>query len=220
MTSRSDLPRLGAALGTLGTLLEDPSRGQAAYDRMQGWQHGPRSAPKAGERGGGGGEAAAEDRKAEEKQRQRAAEHFAEFRADLDALERLTYAVLRRVDVACPPNLSELKNRRTEDLDPMTPADAAVAGWCASCWRNDQQMVPIETNKKTGLRYHTSMCRWCGGVCSTYKVDMPPLEIVKLRHAGHRISVSQMEEAIAKATKAKQSKGKTKGKGKKGKRAA
>lgn len=199
MTSRSDLPRLGASLGVLGTILE--AEGQRAWDTMDGWQHGPRRAPEPGVRGGGGGEAGAEDRKDEAIQRARAARHFQQFRTDLNQLDELVQTILRRIDVALPSNPEDVKNRRTGDLDPITAADVAAAGWCASCWRNDQQMVPIEVHKKTGLRYYTSMCKWCGEFTSTWKTE-PPLEILKLRHAGRRISVEAAEAAVKAAIKA------------------
>lgn len=191
MTSRSDLPRLGASCGVLGTVLED--RGQTAWDRQDGWQHGPRKAPEQGIRGGGGGEAGAEERKDEAIQRARAARHFQEFRADLKLLDEVTQRVLRRIDVACPPNPEEVKNR-SGDLDPVTPADVAIAGYCASCWRNDQQMVLIEVNKHS-LRYYRDYCRWCGGLKATYGIE-PPLEMLKLHHAGRRISEKDMEAAV------------------------
>lgn len=193
MTTRADLPRLGASLGVLGTLLE--GIGQDAWDRMDGWQHGPRKAPQTGERGGGGGESGEEDRKDEAVQRARAARHFQEFRSDLAELDELCQKLLRRIDVACPPNPEDVKNRRTGDLDPITSADVAAAGWCQSCWRNDQQMVVIETHKRTGLRYFRDLCRWCGGVKSTYGIE-PPLEILKLHHAGRRVNVADLEAAV------------------------
>lgn len=208
MTARADLPRLGASLGVLGTLLERD--GQTAWDRMDGWQHGPRKAPQTGERGGGGGEAGAEDRKDEAIQRARAARHFQEFRADLAALDRLVTSLLRRIDVACPPNPAEMKNR-TGELEPVTPADVAAAGWCSSCWRNDQQMVVREKAKKSGLYYSPTLCRWCMDVKRTYGVE-PPLEMLKLHHAGRRISVAAMEEAIAAIQPKKKSKKARKGK--------
>lgn len=193
MTTRSDLPRLGASASVLGTLLE--MKGQQAWDAMDGWQHGPRKAPERGVRGGGSGEAGEEDRKFEAIQRARAARHFQEFRADLTAYDELTQSLLRRIDVACPPNPEEVKNRKTGDLDPVTPADVAIAGYCASCWRNDQQMVVIEVHRRSGLRYFRDYCRWCGGVKSTYGIE-PPMEILKVHHSGGRVSVKAMEAAV------------------------
>lgn len=212
MTTRSDLPRLGASLGVLGTLLEH--KGQDVWDRLDGWQFGPRKAPQAGERGGGGGESGQEDRKDEAIQRARAARHFQEFRTDLAALDKLAQTLLRRIDVACPPHPDEVKNRKTNDLDPVTPADVAAAGWCASCWRNDQQMVAIEVHRRTSLRYFRDYCRWCGGVKSTYGIE-PPLEILKLHHAGRRINVADLEAAVKAVIDSQPKSKKAKRKGKK-----
>lgn len=199
MTSRSDLPRLGASLGLLGTLLE--AKGQLAYDTMYGWT-GPRPMPSRGERGGGGSEIQAEDRRLEQVQRARAARHFDEWKADLNALDDLAQSLLRRIDVACPPHPAELRNRKTDDLDPVTAADVAAAGWCSSCWRNDQQMVPIEKDRH-GLRFYRDYCRWCGEFKARQKIE-PPVELLRLRHEGRRIT----EADVAKALKAAKSKGK------------
>ena len=211
--SRSDQPRLGASCGVLGTVLE--ARGETAWDVMSGWEFGPRKAPQTGERGGGGGEAGQEDRKDEAIQRARAARHFREHRADLTALDELVQRILRRIDVACPPNPEEVKNR-SGDLDPVTPADVAIAGYCSSCWRNDQQMVLIEVNKHS-LRYYRDYCRWCGSLKATYGIE-PPLEMLKLHHAGRRISEKDMEAAVKAAVdaqpKSKKSKRQAKRKGK------
>lgn len=204
MTSRSDLPRLGASLSLLGTLLERD--GQTAWDRMSGWREGPRKAPQRGEVGGGGGEAGAEDRKLEAIQRARAARHFDEWRADLDTIDDLVQSLLRRIDVACPPHPDEVKNRRTGDLDPVTAADVAAAGWCASCWRNDQQMVPIEKDRHS-MRFYRDYCRWCGGFKAQHKIE-PPVALLELRHAGRRITEADVAKAMkdAKPRKGKKSK--------------
>lgn len=214
MTSKTDLRRLGSSLGVLGTLLED--KGEQAWNTMDGWQHGPRKAPQSGERGGGGGDADLEDRKFESIQRARAARHFTEFRTDLDQLDTLVQSIIRRMDVACPPNIAEITNRKTGELDPVTPGDVAAAGWCASCWRNDQQMVVREKQKKSGLYYSSTLCRWCLNVKRTYGIE-PPVEMLKLHHAGRRISVQAMEEAIAAALP--KAKGKKQKKGKRAKAA-
>lgn len=211
MTTRADLPRLGASLGLVGTLLEH--QGQLAWDTMDGWQTGPRKAPEQGIRGGGAGEAGAEDRKDEAMQRIRAARRFQAFRVRLAEIDSLAQELIRDVDIACPPHPATLRNAATDNLDPITAAEAAIDGWCSSCWRNDQQHVPIEVERKTGLRYHRDLCRWCGSFKAKYKID-PPLILLKLRHAGSSITEGDITEAIKAAKPAK------KGKRRKGKVAA
>lgn len=211
MTSRSDLPRLFAFLGVLGT--EGEAKGQAAWDASSGWTPAPQPAPKPGEHGGGLGEAGEETAKDEAAQRKAAEKRFQTYRVHLAALEKYAYLVMQDIDIAVPPNTAEVKNRRTDNLDPVTPADAAVDGWCASCWRNDQQHVLIDVHKTTGLRYFRDYCRWCGGVKATYGIE-PPLDALKLHHDGRRISTTDME-AMVKAVKDGMPK---KGKRKKGKK--
>lgn len=210
MTSRSDLPRLGAATGLLGTLIE--MRGQEAHDVTWGWENGPIQIARPGPRGGGGVEGD-EDRRAEIMQRIRAAKVHQQIRDFHNDLDKIVQQGLKLYDVAFPGHPAELRNKRTDSFDPITPADVAADGWCASCWRNDQQMVAREKNKR-GMYYSSTMCRWCQGVKATYDVE-PPLEMLKLHHAGRRISEQMMREAVEEA-KAKQPK---KGKGKKGKKA-
>src|SRR5437868_1485996 len=109
MTTRSDLPRLFAFLGVLGT--EGEQKGQAAWDASAGWRPGPEPAPKAGERGGGGGEVSAEDRRAEAAQERAAAKRFQAYRVHVAALEKYAYLVMADIDIAVPPNTAEVKNR-------------------------------------------------------------------------------------------------------------
>lgn len=188
----TDLPRLGASLSVLGTLYED--KGDKARLVLHGWGHGPRLVDNGTERGGGLGTAGEDDRKAEAKRRARAAEMHAEFQDIANQLERLADRGLRLFAVALPIHPAELRNQRTGDLDPITTADAAAAGWCASCWRNDQHLTIIETNKHS-LRYFRDYCRWCGGVKSTYGIE-PPLSMLKLHHDGRRIAEKDMTAAV------------------------
>lgn len=157
-----------------------------------------------------------EDRSTQRKQASRAAEHFAEHRADLNELDRLVQRMLRRIDIACPPNLSQIQNRRDRLAEPVTPADAAIEGMCKSCWRDSEYRQEIETNSK-GLRYYKDYCRWCGGAKAEYGIE-PPLEILRLHHETppRRISPEDFQAAVDKVLAASQS-SKKKGKKKKGK---
>ena len=243
MTIRSDIPRLGASLGVLGTILEH--RGIEADLRMEGWQLGPRKAPAAAtddvcscghsvESHDGiclivgderpcwctGFTAAPKgtqvvDRQTEEKQRARAAEHFQEHRADLAALDALVQRITRRMDIACPPNPEEMKNRRTGEYEPWTPAEVELAGWCSSCWRHEQTFTPIYVDPK-GMRRWKGSCSWCGPIRAQHKID-PPLSLLEKHLEGRNISAQEYDEAIEKA---KPQPAKSKKKGKKGRKAA
>ena len=211
MTTRADLPRLAGSLGVLGTVLE--ANGQTAWDTMTGWEDGPRKAPVAGERGGGlpEGSSEAEDRKDEAAQRRRAAKHHREFRADLDELDALVQRLLRKVDVACPPNPAELKNRATGDFEqPWTPAEVELADYCSSCWRHEQTFTRIYVDPR-GMRRWKGSCSWCGPIRSQYKID-PPLELVAKHLAGRNISQAEFDEVMGRALAAAAPKPKRKGK--------
>lgn len=215
MTSRSDLPRLAGSLSVLGTTLEH--HGLTAWDTMQGWEEGPRKAPVTGERGGGIAEGAeAEDRKDEAAQRRRAGKHHREFRADLAELDALVQRVLRKIDVAVPPNPAELKNRSTGTFEqPWTPAEVEIAGWCSSCWRHEQTFTPIYVDPR-GMRRWAGSCSWCGPVRAQHKID-PPLDLVAKHLAGKNIGQAEFDEAMARAllAHAPKPKGRKKRKGKK-----
>lgn len=208
----TDFVRLGASLGTIGTVLE--SDGQRAKEVFHGWAYGPRAASTSGERGGGLGSAGEEDRREEAKRRHRAAELHDEYVACAKQLEKVRDEMLRLLAIALPMHPASLRNTRTGDLDPITPGDVAAAGWCVSCWRNDQQMVAREKAKKSGLYYSTTLCRWCLGVKNSHGI-LPPLEVLRMHHEGRRISVQVMDEAVERAKAAAKPK-----KGKKGRKAA
>lgn len=211
MTSRADLPRLAGSLGVLGTVLEQ--HGQTAFDRMDGWQHGPRKAPERGERGGGGGEAGQEDRKDEAIQRALAAKRFQQYRLRLGQLDTLVQDILRDVDIACPPNPEEMKNRHTGEYEPWTPAEVELAGWCSSCWRHEQTFTAIYTDPK-GMRRWKGSCSWCGPIRSQHKID-PPMDLLVKHLANKNIAPEEYEAAITKAKQIAQ----PKKKGRKGKKA-
>lgn len=260
MTSRSDLPRLGASLGLLGTVLERD--GQLAWDRMHGWTFGPRKAPAvagddvctcghsveshvdghdvcsfstddlnertpdgmpmllcscvrftAAPRG-----AQSEDRATEEKQRARAAEHFGEYLADLAAVDELVQRLLRKIDIAVPPNPEEVKNRRTGEFEPWTPAEIVAAGWCSNCWLACQAWSPIPTDKR-GYKRWKDRCGWCGPFRASHGIDAPK-ELVVKHHDGRNLSAAEVEEAVEKAKQSQAPKGKKKGRKAKKQKAA
>lgn len=221
MTSRSDLPRVFAALQVLGTEAETPtedgrSKIALAWDTTHGWQQGPQQAPQRGERGGGGGEAGAEDAKDELRQRRRAAEKHRELVDTIARLDQDTQTLFRLIDMAVPPNPSDVKNRRTEDFEPWTEAEIVLAGWCANCWLACQAWSPIPVDRK-GFKKWKDRCGWCGPFRAAHGIDAPKDLVVK-HNEGHSLSAGEVEAAVAKAKQAAQPKGK-KRKGKKAKAA-
>lgn len=222
MTSRSDLPRVFAALQVLGTEAESPtgdgrSKITLAWDTTYGWESGPQPAPARGERGGGGGEAGAEDRRDELRQRRKAAEKHVELRSVIDRLDEDTQALFRLMDMAVPPNPSDVKNRRTGEFEPWTEAEIVLAGWCANCWLACQAWSPIPTDRK-GYKKWKDRCGWCGPFRAAHGIDAPK-ELVTRHNEGHSLSAAEVEAAVKKAKAAAQPKGK-KRKGKKGKQVA
>lgn len=190
----TDYKRLGATLNTLGTMLEHD--GARVDSTLSGWATGPQT-PEAPPDGARDEEEVIVDptRKDDQKHQARAAELHQEYLDAVRKLERQAEVVLRILAVAIPVHPAALRNVRTGDLDPITAADAAAAGWCMSCWRNEQQMVIIETKKSTGLRYYRDYCRWCGAFKAEHKIE-PPLEILRLHHDGRRISESDVADAV------------------------
>lgn len=216
MTTRSDLQRLAASLGVLGTELE--SKGLTAWDRLEGWEPGPATPPATGVRGGGGGDAAAEDRKAEMRSARRAGQQLEEWRVDLTELDQLVQRINRRLDMACPPDVSELRNRRTGDFDPETATDMLAAGWCPNCWLAGLGSVPLSPAEGKGqVRRYSDRCRPCGDFRKAHGGLDKPKALVVAHAEGKRMKPDEVERIIAAARAAAHPKRKSK---KKGKRAA
>lgn len=263
MTTRSDLPRVFAALQVLGTEAETPtddgrSKIALAWDTTSGWEHGPRKAPLMWEPGddrcpdcGGAAKVPADpeepdgpqlacgacdatgwvtgdlrrdpqaivddERAAEQKQRIRAAEHHRELTETVAILDKAAQQMFRLMDLAVPPNPAEMKNRRTGDYEPWTPAEVELAGYCSSCWRHEQTFTPIYVDRK-GMRRWKGSCSWCGPIRSQHKID-PPMVLLVKHLDGKNISEEEFNEAMTKAKQASQPKKTKKGKRKKAKAA-
>lgn len=217
MTSRSDLRRLAASLSVLGTELE--AKGTDAWDRLEGWEQGPNGDPMAWTRGGGGTEQDAQDRRDEARQARRASQQFEEWRSDLESLDKTAQRVFRRLDMACPPDVSELRNRRTGEFDPETATDMLAAGWCPNCWAAGVGSVPLSPVEGKGqVRRYTDRCRPCGDFRKAEGIDKPKAIVVA--HAeGRRLSVDEVNRLVEVA-KAAAAPPKKKGKRKKGRRTA
>jgi hypothetical protein len=107
----------------------------------------------------------------------RAARWFAEHVSLLTSLEAPVRRVHRLYDLA---EVEDRKRRNPDGtFDPLLAAEAAIAGYCASCWRLDQQLVEIESDKH-GHRYYKTWCRACGSFRAEHGI-LPPMELLRLR---------------------------------------
>lgn len=68
--------------------------------------------------------------------------------------------------------------------------------WCRSCYRNDRHHQPIERDRE-GHAYFAGLCRWCGAFKAEHQVE-PPLELLRARHLGQRITTRMVTSALAK----------------------
>jgi hypothetical protein len=71
----------------------------------------------------------------------------------------------------------------------MLLAQVAAEGWCVSCWRDDQHLVPIEkraSGPQKGSPYYRDLCRFCGGWKAEHGQE-PPLDVLQRRHDGRRM---------------------------------
>lgn len=72
----------------------------------------------------------------------------------------------------------------------MLATQVAAAGFCVSCWRNDQHCVEIEirtSGPAAGQPYYRDLCRFCGGWKAEYG-DIPQLDVVQRHYDGRRIT--------------------------------
>lgn len=71
--------------------------------------------------------------------------------------------------------------------------------WCRSCWRNDKTCTPI-TKRGNGRPFYVGLCKRCGELRAALgmrRTQMPPLELVMLRHAGQPITKKLVAEWTA-----------------------
>lgn len=238
MTSKADLPTLGAFLRDLGIDLFE--RGTTAWERSKDWEEGPKPAPGEGtdevcccahlasshyqdtgpcmftlppEDSADGevwacscqrwepsaGDPAGEDRRDEAKAAAMAALEHVAFSRAVAAHEQTGLELRRRFDRLCPPDPAKAKvNKRTGEHDPETAAEVALAGYCSNCWRNDEQMVPITKDRRTGKPIFRDFCEWCGRSKAEYGI-LPDLLLLRLRHEGRRITQKDWDQALARA---------------------
>lgn len=70
-----------------------------------------------------------------------------------------------------------------------TDHDTSGDDWCFSCWRDNRYCEPVANGR------YARYCRWCGEFYAAYRV-VPPLELIKARHAGRRITTAMVERAL------------------------
>jgi hypothetical protein len=78
--------------------------------------------------------------------------------------------------------------------------EVVAAGYCVSCWRNGKKLVERATDRQ-GRAIYAQYCRWCGDFIAAHRdvlgaQGMPPIELVKLRHDGKRISSGRLAKAL------------------------
>lgn len=70
--------------------------------------------------------------------------------------------------------------------DPAVPPP----GWCTSCWRDDHHHEPVSTH------YAGTLCRFCAEFEREH-LRRPPIEILRLRHTGRRITQRDIDRHLA-----------------------
>lgn len=215
MSTRSDLVRLAARAGLFGTEFE--MKGELMLSRLQGWTQGPTKAAATGERGGGGTEVDADDRRDEQRQARRASVHYEEQLADQRLLDEVFDRMFRRMDMAVPPEVEQLRNRRTGEFEPETATDALAAGNCPNCWIAGFRDIELSRVEGKGqVRRYADRCRPCGDFRHAEGIDRPK-ELVKAYHSIPRVNLSpdEVQRIVNAARAAANPKGK---KGRKAKR--
>jgi hypothetical protein len=92
------------------------------------------------------------------------------------------------------PRLVALVDRY--ETRPGSGASLPDIDWCRSCYRNDRHHQPIERDRE-GHPYFAGLCRWCGAFKAEHQIE-PPLELLRARHLGQRITTRMVATALAK----------------------
>ena len=199
---KQDLSHVVELLRSTGDLIDQ--QGQKVWDRLTDWQTAPKlgvslvhDEPGAEDNGNPrphtGTEQAARDRLEDV----RCARWLAEYRDILTNLE----APLRRLARLHEMALEHDTRPPAEGTwDPILAQEAAHAGYCASCWRLDQQLVEIDTDKH-GHRYYRDFCRACG----SYKAEngvLPSMDLLRIKQR-RQWNTADVTAALTKANKRK-----------------
>ena len=160
------------------------ARGDVTWGRVHDWTL-PGRMPARGERGGGMGPGAPDERIDDRREDAAAARYHTEMQALTKRLDADLARLTRIISICCPVPPKTLANR---DL---LAAQVAADGWCVSCWRDDQHLTPITTQRTrngTEVPLYKDRCRWCGEWRSHSRQD-PPLDVLQAHHEGRRIRV-------------------------------
>lgn len=78
------------------------------------------------------------------------------------------------------------------DTVPQTPKPSTDCpdGACRNCWLDRRHYEPTA--------HYKDLCRWCGDFRST-EGRVPPLVLLRKRHAGQRVTTSDVEKALGRS---------------------
>lgn len=174
MTTRSDIPQIAAILRLAGELLD--AHGSEAWDTTIEWDRGVSAQALTGTTSGGGPADPTGNISHSEP------DHHREFKKLLERIASDAAQITALVNATNPA----LTTRPTIKLDESVADD----GWCVSCHRDDRMCEPV-SERYSGKGW----CRWCGDWHHAHGF-LPPIDILRDRHRGKRISKQRVDEAI------------------------
>lgn len=188
----NDLPALAAnALATAERLRRD---GEVAWARIRSWQTGTRSPSldplTRGWRHDSNGEPIPNDPTGEAGTQPDDLRHVHDHYVDLLAKYNAIGGELDRLTRQAVP-----KPVTTSATDSV---DLAADGWCVSCHTDNRFCEPITEDR--GVRVYENLCRWCGTFRRTEGV-LPPLELLRARHEGRKVTTLMVRRALARRAK-------------------
>ena len=180
---------LADRMARCAALLAD--QGPLTWQRVHDWTTTGRM-PAAGIRGGGLSDPDAgelDDRQAERAEDRKAARYQTELTALTTRLDADLARLRVIIGVACPDGPAAFA---TSD---MLAAQVAADGWCVSCWRDDQALVPVTLRAGSQVPVWKDLCRWCGDWRAVHRA-LPPLRLVRLHRQGRRITTADVEREL------------------------
>lgn len=167
------------------TATEWRSLGKATIDRFDDWEH-PGTIETDSTRGGSSTQdTKSDDRLREEREKRQAARYLAELRTLTERIDSDLHRLRRLAAIANPGQPVRLKH------GDMTAAQLIADGWCPSCFRDDNQLVPL------GAGRYADRCRPCGDYRAREGHD-PSVEELRIMHRGK--SLRQRIAAVRRAS--------------------